>query len=157
MALPNALAVAAADHPLIDIDLTVLVQFGLFVILLITANKLLFQPYLKLREARAAGIEGARDEATRMTAQADGALVDYERKLAEARARAGEESRKIRSDASTHEREVTGAARSRAVAALDEAQTKVRTETESARKDLMAQADALARGMAGRLLGREVA
>ena len=38
----------AAGHPLIDIDLTVFVQFGLFLILFYFSNKLLFQPYLNL-------------------------------------------------------------------------------------------------------------
>jgi hypothetical protein len=45
-------AVALAAHPLIDIDLTVLVQFGLFLVLFYATNKLLFQPYLALRERR---------------------------------------------------------------------------------------------------------
>src|ERR1043165_5684351 len=48
----------AGGHPLIDIDATVLVQFVLFLVLFVVANRLLFQPYLKLRERRRAGIEG---------------------------------------------------------------------------------------------------
>ena len=53
----QALNSLAAGHPLIDIDLTVFVQFGLFLLLFVVANKLLFQPYLALRERRKAGIE----------------------------------------------------------------------------------------------------
>jgi F-type H+-transporting ATPase subunit b len=79
--------VAAAEHPLIDIDLTVLLQFGLFVILFVACNKLLFQPYLQLRERRRVGIDGAKAEAETMTAQADGKLASYEKQLAAARAR----------------------------------------------------------------------
>ncbi len=52
----QAVASLAAGHPLIDIDLTVFVQFALFLILFVVANKLLFQPYLQLRERRKAGI-----------------------------------------------------------------------------------------------------
>ena len=152
-----ALVVAAQDHPLIDIDLTVLIQFGLFVILFFAARSLLFKPYLKLREQRRAGMEGARNEAIRMSAQADGALADYEKKLAAARSRAGDESRKVRAEASEHEREVTGAARAKAMAATEAAQATVRSQTEAARAELMPQADALARVMASKLLGREVA
>ena len=61
----------ASGHPLIDIDLTAVVQFGLFLLVYVIANKLLFQPYLALRERRKAGIDGARAEAERMTATAD--------------------------------------------------------------------------------------
>ena len=51
---------------MIDIDLTAVVQFVLFLVTLFISNKLLFQPYLVLRERRKAGIEGARNEAELM-------------------------------------------------------------------------------------------
>jgi len=147
----------AGGHPLIDIDATVLVQFALFVVLFVIANRFLFQPYLKLRERRREGIEGARAEADRMTAQADAKLADYEKQLAGARDRANEEGRKIRLEAAAHEREVTDKARATAQKAIDDAQATMRTETQAARAQLMPQADALARSIASKLLGREVA
>lgn len=147
----------AGGHPLIDIDLTVIVQFLLFLVLFFVANRLLFQPYLALRERRRAGIDGARAEAERMTAEADARLADYEKQLAVARDRANEEGRKVRLDAAAHEREVTDKARTQAQAALEEAQATVRRETEAARAQLLPQADALARAISSKLLGREVA
>jgi F-type H+-transporting ATPase subunit b len=147
----------AAGHPLIDIDLTVVVQFALFLVLFVIANKLLFQPYLALRERRRAGIEGARAEADRMTAQADAKLADYEKQLAIARDKANAEGRKVRAEAAANEREVTDKARAAAQKSIDEAQAKMRSETEAARAQLMPQAAALAKSMAAKLLGREVA
>jgi F-type H+-transporting ATPase subunit b len=117
----------AGGHPLIDFDGTVVVQLVLFLVLFAIANRFLFQPYLQLRERRKAGIEGARAEADRMTAQADAKLADYEKQLASARNRANEE----------------GAA--------------MRRETEAARAQLMPQAESLARAISSKLLGREVA
>jgi F-type H+-transporting ATPase subunit b len=155
--MENTIVVIASGHPLIDIDLTVFVQFALFLVLMYVANKLMFQPYLALRERRKAGIEGARAEAERMTAQADAKLADYEKQLAVARGRANEEGRKVRAEAITHEREVTDAARTTAQKAIDEAQAKMRGETEAARAQLMPQADAIAKQIASKLLGREVA
>jgi F-type H+-transporting ATPase subunit b len=147
----------AGGHPLIDIDWTVFVQFALFLVLFWMANRLLFQPYLRLREQRRAGIEGARAEAERMTAQADAKLADYEKQLAVARDRANEEGRKVRLEAAAHEREVTDQARAAAQAATEEAQATMRRETEAARGQLLPQADALARAISSKLLGREVA
>src|SRR5689334_9213221 len=147
----------ASGHPLIDIDLTAVVQFVLFLITLYVSNKLLFQPYLQLRERRKAGIDGARAEAEKMTAQADAKLAEYEKSLATARDRAGEEGRKIRQEAAAHEQEVTQRARAAAQTATDAAAKRVRSETEAARAQLMPQADALARSIVARLLGREVA
>ena len=147
----------AAGHPLIDIDLTVVVQFALFLVLFVVANRLLFQPYLQLRERRKAGIEGAREEAERMTATAEAKLADYEKQLAAARERANEEARTIRNQAAAREREVTEKARATAQTATDEAQATMRRQTEAARAQLMPQAQALARAMTSKLLGREVA
>jgi F-type H+-transporting ATPase subunit b len=153
----TVVTLASGGHPLIDIDLTAVVQFALFLVLAFVTNKLLFQPYLALRDRRKAGIDGARDEATRMTAQADAKLEDYEKQLAVARDRAGEEGRKVRLEAAAHEREVTDRARASAQAAIDQAQRTMRTETEQARAQLLPQAEQLARTISSKLLGREVA
>jgi F-type H+-transporting ATPase subunit b len=147
----------ASGHPLIDIDLTVFVQFGLFLVLFWVSNKLLFQPYLQLRERRKQGIDGAREEADRMTASADAKLADYEKQLAGARNRANEEGRKLRAEAAAHEKDVTEKARAEAQKAIDEAAAKMRQETEAARLQLLPQANTLARQIASKLLGREVA
>jgi len=153
----DPISTIASGHPLIDIDLTVLVQFGLFLVLFYVSNKLLFQPYLKLRERRKAGIDGARAEADQMTASADAKLADYEKQLAGARNRANEEGRKVRAEAAAHEKDVTEKARAEAQKAIDEATAKMRQETEAARLQLLPQANTLARQIASKLLGREVA
>jgi F-type H+-transporting ATPase subunit b len=150
-------SVASGGHPLIDIDLTAVVQFCLFLILYFITNRLLFQPYLELRARRKSGIEGARGEADRMTAEADAKLAEYEQQLALARNRAGEQGRKVRLEAAAHEREVTDKARASAHSAINEAQAKMRSETEAARVQLMPQANVLAKQIASKLLGREVA
>jgi len=148
---------ASGAHPLIDVDGTVVVQFVLFLVMYVVANKMLFQPYLALRERRRAGIEGARAEAERMTAEADAKLADYEKQLASARAKGNEEGRKLRGEAIAHERDVTEKARAAAQKAIDEASTKMRAEVEEARSKLMPEAGVLAQKMASKLLGREVA
>ena len=147
----------AGGHPLIDIDWTAILQFALFLALFALANRFLFQPYLQLRERRRAGIEGAREEADRMTAEADAKLASYEKAIAQARERAGDEGRKIRLEGIAHEREVTSAARAQAQTAIDEAQATMRRETEAARAQLLPQAEALSRAISSKLLGREVA
>lgn len=152
-----ALFVPPAAHPLIDIDYTVLIQLVLFGVLFVIANKLLFQPYLALRRRRKDGIEGARAEAERMTAQADAKLADYEKQLSLARGRANEEGRKVRAEAAAHEKQVTDAARAEAQKAIDAAGAKMRSETDAARAQLLPQADAIAHQIASKLLGREVA
>jgi F-type H+-transporting ATPase subunit b len=146
----------ASGHPLIDIDLTVVVQFVLFLITMYVANKLMFQPYLDLRERRKAGIDGARAEAEQMTAEADKKLADYEKSLAAARERAGEEGGKVRREAAEYEKQTIEKARTAAQEATEAAQKKMRSETAEARAQLLPQAEALARSISSKLLGREV-
>ncbi|MEO8549771.1 MAG: ATP synthase F0 subunit B [Kofleriaceae bacterium] len=149
--------VSLAAHPLIDIDLTVVIQFALFLIMFAIGNAFLFQPYLKLRERRKEGIDGARAEAEKMSAQADAELADYEKKLAQARSRANDEGRKVRAEAAAHEKSVTDASRAESQKALEEASKKMKAETDAARLQLLPQANALAKQLASKLLGREVA
>jgi F-type H+-transporting ATPase subunit b len=149
--------VSLAAHPLIDIDLTVVIQFALFLIMFAIGNAFLFQPYLKLRQRRKQGIDGARAEAEQMSAKADAELVEYEKQLVAARNRANEEGRKVRAEAAAHEKTVTDTSRAEAQKAIDEATTKMRAETDAARLQLLPQANGLARQIASKLLGREVA
>ena len=109
MTQPVLLTLAsAAEHPLIDIDSTAFIQFAIFVVMALASTQLLFKPYLRMREARDAGMDGARKEAANLSAEADAKLAEYEDKLAGARARAQEERRKIRAEAAQHLEEITG-------------------------------------------------
>ena len=153
----TAIVSLAGGHPLIDVDLTVIVQLVLFLVLFVIANKLLFQPYLQLRERRRAGIEGARAEAERMTAEADAKLAGYEKQLSVARDRANDEGRKIRLQAASDERDLTDKARKTAQQSIETAQATMRRETDAARAELMPQAEAIARKISAKLLGREIA
>lgn len=154
---PVITSVASSGYPLIDLDLTILIQAAIFLLLAILATQLLFKPYLKLREDREEGIEGSRAKAADMSAEADARLADYEQKLAAARTRANDEQRAIRTEAAAHQREVTDKARKESEQAWESARDTVRTQTEKARKELAGRADELAADIATKLLGREVA
>ena len=58
--------------------------------------------------------------------------------------------------ATENEKTVTDASRAEAQKSLEEATAKMRAETDAARLQLMPQANALARQMASKLLGREI-
>lgn len=156
---PMVLRTVAAGgvHPLIDLDGTIFIQFGIFLVLALVASQFLFKPYLKMREERSAGIEGARREAKELESEAETRMADYEKRMSEARARALEEQRKVRGEAAAHQREVTEKAREQSTRALEEAHAKVAEETSRARKELLPRADALANDIVTKLLGREVA
>jgi F-type H+-transporting ATPase subunit b len=146
-----------APPPLIDIDGTLIVQFVLFLIMLAVLSRVLFRPYLALRDARHKGIEGAREEAAQLQERAGQVNADYEGKLVKARQRGNEERQKLRSEGAAYERQVLGAARDEAQKALETARARIAGETAAAREKLQAESKTLARQIVTKILGREVA
>ena len=144
------------EHPLIDIDHTAWIQLVLFILLAFTCSRLLFRPYLRVRDARTAGIEGARDEAGRLSSEADARLTRYQQQVDAARGRAQDERRKMRGEAAERQRQLTDRARGEATTALDEAKDRLGKETDTARAKLMPQGEQLAGEIAEALLGRRV-
>jgi len=143
--------------PLIDIDGTLFVQFGLFIIMLIVLSRTLFRPYLKLRDARHKGIEGAREEASAMQERAQKTNADYDAQLTRARQRGAEERARLRGEGAVYERQVLGAARDESQKTLDATRDKINADTEAARAKLSAESNALAREIVKKILGREAA
>jgi F-type H+-transporting ATPase subunit b len=143
--------------PLIDIDGTLFVQFGLFVIMLIVLSRTLFRPYLKLRDARHKGIEGAREEAASMQERAQKTNADYDAQLTRARLRGAEERARLRGEGAVYERQVLGAARDESQKTLDAARGKINADTDAARAKLATESTTLAREIVKKILGREAA
>ncbi|MEM9489892.1 MAG: hypothetical protein AAGC55_12155, partial [Myxococcota bacterium] len=59
---PMLESLAAGGLPLIDWDYTAFIQLGLFLIMSFFATQWVFKPYLRMRDERREGIEGAREE-----------------------------------------------------------------------------------------------
>ena len=154
------LAVAAApvkDPPLIDLDFTVLVQLVVFIITALILSRFLFRPFLSMRAARSQGIDGAREEAARMDDQAKAQIVDYETRFSKAKTKANDERAKVRNEAAEREREITDAARKQTETAIEGARSTLAVEADAARKSLEPRAQEIARTIAKKVLGREVA
>ncbi len=146
-----------APPPLIDVDGTLFVQFALFLIMLLVLSRLVFRPYLKLRDERHHGIEGAREEAHAMEERARQANADYEAGLTRARQRGAEERQRLRAEAAIYERQVLGVARDESATALEAARARITAEATAANLKLQAESSTLARQIVTKILGREVA
>ena len=146
-----------ASPPLIDVDGTIFIQFGLFLVMLLLLSRVVFRPYLKLRDARHAGIEGARQEAHQMQERARAVGADYDAQLTRARVRGAEERQRLRTEGAIYERQVLGAARDEAQKALEAARARINTEAGEAHLKLQAESTALSRQIVRKILGREAA
>jgi F-type H+-transporting ATPase subunit b len=150
-------AAAVKDPPIIDLDSTVLLQLAIFIVTALVLSRYLFRPYLVMKSQRGAGMEGARDEARRMDEEAAARMADYEQKLVQARQSAGAERTKLQAEAVARDHEITDEARAKTQAALDEARKTLAADAATARKQLEPRAQEIAKAIARKILGREVA
>lgn len=142
--------------PVIDIDGTVVVQFVLFVVMYIVLKKLLFDPYLQMRQQRSAGIDGVRDEAAALEKRAATLGADYQQRLQAARAQADDERLKLRNQGLDRERDLLAETRAVAQARVSSIRQQIAQQVKTAQQTLAAQAQPLARQMVRQVLGREV-
>lgn len=154
--LAATVLLAAEEIPLIDLDGTVFVQFGLFLVLFVVLSQILWKPFLKLRDERQAGMGGAREEAEEMTAKTRDLNASYDKKVAETKAKASDERNKLRAEAAQREHEILDAARAKATAAQTAARETIAKQSAAAKQKLEAEAALLAKAVAKRVLGREV-
>ena len=147
----------AENIPIIDLDSTVFLQLGVFIITALILSRVLFKPYLAVRNARVAGIEGARDEARRMDEEAQAKIAEYTLAFNTARTKANLERGKLQAEAVANERDIVEGARKATTQALEEARETIGKNAETARAELQPRAREIAREIATKILGREVA
>lgn len=154
----HALLLLAAEKavPLIDIDGTVFVQLGIFLVLMGVLYVLVFRPYLKVRDDRGQAIEGARGEAKTMEEKAATSRADYDARLLKAKQRGADERLKLRAEGVAHEQKVLAAARAASQQEIDRARGVAKGAEETARRSLLADAATVGKTIASRLLGRQV-
>lgn len=140
----------------VDFDATFLVQIVLFVGLTLVLKPMLFDPMLKLFEEREKRTDGAKLQARKVDEKSATALATYDAEMTKARAAANAERDKMRAEALKREQEILGSVRIVVAKAIEDGKRAAHSEAERARTALKADATALARDLAGRILGREV-
>jgi F-type H+-transporting ATPase subunit b len=150
----SALAEGAVN---VDLDLSLFVQLGFFLVLLAILKPVLFDPMLKLFEEREKRIEGTRHKATKEDERSAKALAKYEAILAKAREAGAGERDAMRAEGMKREAELMGKVRAEAATTLEQGRAQIGQEATAARGQLKTDARSLGREMASRVLGREVA
>jgi F-type H+-transporting ATPase subunit b len=155
---PLMLAAAPESHEpqLIDLDATVLVQLGIFLLLMVVLWKLLWGPFLRVRGERVTRVEGYREDAARMEADAQQRMTRAEASLAEARRVGAGERAVARAEAQAREQTLLAEANAAAQKTLADARTQLAATVAAERGRLQAQAATVAREAARKILGREV-
>jgi F-type H+-transporting ATPase subunit b len=156
LALLLQAAPEAHEPQLIDVDHTVFIQLGIFLLLLLVLNKFLWQPYLRVRTERVARVDGYREEAVKLEADAQQRLARADAALAEARRVGAGERAVARAEAHTREQTLLAEATAATQRKLAEARARLTASVEAERKKLEADSSEVAMAAARKILGREV-
>ena len=150
-------SVFSSEGPVtVDFDLTVVVQLGLFLVLLVILKPALFDPMMRLFEEREKRIEGTRNEARKENERSAKAKNKAMAIVAKGREAGALERDALRAEGLKREAELMNLVRAESAATLERGRADIGNEAKTARDQLRTDARALGRDMASRVLGREV-
>jgi F-type H+-transporting ATPase subunit b len=147
----------SAEPQLLDIDGTVFIMLGIFLALLLILWQFLWKPYLRVRDERVARVEGAREKAAQLEADAAARLTRIETALADARRAGMAETNKLRLEAQAREQQIVTEAQDAARQMMLEARAKLDAALLAEKANLQTHTNLLARQIAEKTLGRSLA
>jgi F-type H+-transporting ATPase subunit b len=147
----------SAEAQLLDIDGTVFVMLGIFLVLLLILWQFLWKPYLRVRDERVARVEGAREKAAQLEADAATRLSRIETALAEARRTANAEMGKLRIEAQAREQKIIAEAQDASHRMLVDARAQLDAALATEKANLQKHTSLLGRQIAEKALGRRLA
>jgi F-type H+-transporting ATPase subunit b len=135
---------------------TLVAQAAIIVVLWIVLGRLWFGPAMRVARERNARSEGALEKARAVQAEAEALRARHATALEEARTEAQREMEDILRSAEAEQRKLIGEAREEAHRVLTDAWSKIAEDVAGARQELRSQADAIAKEVARKVLGRAV-
>ncbi|MCK5914876.1 MAG: hypothetical protein KAG92_01955 [Deltaproteobacteria bacterium] len=141
---------------MIDLNATFLIQWGIFIALMIFLHFYLFKPVLRVIDARQAKVEGTFASAKDMRVKANENQDKYLARLAASKEELFARTSVIREEATKESRELMDKAREEALAQVESTKDRVRQDIEVVRKELVASVDGLAREIAGKVLDKKI-
>lgn len=140
-----------------DLDVTIFIQTGIFLLVLFGLNPILIKPIQRIIEARHAGTGGKSQDTDRLTVEAAQKQQKYEERIAVARKEAGAQREVLRNEGRQSERELVEEARKRAETTIEKGRAEIESQATSARNSLNSEVDTIAEQLAVKVLGRELA
>jgi F-type H+-transporting ATPase subunit b len=140
----------------IKLDWTLILQFVNFVVLMAVLNALIYKPLRAALQARKETIDGSKAKVQDIDEQVQAQIARYEAQLQEARQQGGQERAALRKAAQEEEGRILGEANQKAAERLQSIKEQIQDEAGAAREALRNETDALAKEIAGKVLGRAV-
>ncbi len=139
---------------MININYTLLVQAGIFILFVYLINQLVFRPILKALDRRREATVGAQERALALQEKARSEEALLKEKLAEARSEAAREKARIRAKITAEQREILDRARDTINKDIPALRDKLMSEMKEVEAALKKEVEPFARRMAEKVLGR---
>lgn len=142
---------------MIHLDYTVIVQIVFFLFFWFLLAKLLFKPFVGLLEERERRTEGARAEARSLQSEAERMREEYEKRIAAARDEGSGVKEAIIQQGYQERERLLSQARDEAASLLERIRGELEQEMRKEEQSVEREAEAIARQMAEKILGRTIA
>lgn len=139
---------------MIKIDVTILIQFVNFLILLAALNYLLYRPLRAMLQQRKEKIDGALQNAKELEGQIEEKMKRYQDQLQDAKLKGSQERAAMRQAAGEEEARILSEAHASAGQHIQSVREQVNAEARAASEQLKQQTEALAGDIAAKVLGR---
>ena len=150
---PHLLAISSGGA-LVDLDGTFFIQFAIFIIMFVFLYFALFRPAIRLIEARREATEGTRERAIAMKKEAEQFSDEVDRQILDIKSAAILERDRMIEQARRQDRDLMAAAREKSLKVAENARIQMKKDGDIVRKELEVEVEALARGVANRILGK---
>lgn len=155
MAFSTKHAYAAGDS-LLSFDMTLIVEFFIFIVAIYVLNRLLFKPLVNIRYRREDLTVVKMEEARKINEELDKKIEEYRNSIDNARDQAYEERGEIRKEAQQAADKIISDARQESEQQVEGYKKELATEVERIKQGMKPQIDTLANDIASRVLAREV-
>jgi len=141
---------------MIDIDYSIFIQIGLFLLIWLFLARFVFTPYQRLLEEREQRTEGMKAEAERLLAEAEQLQMQFEERITKAKGEGNSIKEGIRQEALQAREELLTHAHEDAARFLQTVRQQIQEEMQKGRQLAVQEAEVIGLEMAEKILGRKV-
>lgn len=140
----------------IDMVVQVGILMGVFLVVAVSLNFLVFQPVLRILKLRRSKTSGDRIRLEELSAQTEALIKEYEAKMAEAKGEAFAVKETIRKEGELQGQRMIQEARAANHAQIEKLKEEIQNASRKAGKELERESEVLSRSIAEKVLGRSL-
>ncbi len=141
---------------MITIDITMVIHIINMIVMMVVLNTILYKPILGILEKRGEKVDSLNNDVEQFEQNARDRQADVDKKMREASTKAKKALDGARSEAQAAGAEKVAAIRKEADGEKEKQMADVKSQFDTARKELMDNATGFAQDMAGKILGRSL-